>query len=255
MLALSMHWQLVLIFFVVAAIYASVGFGGGSSYLAVLALYHLPVTDLRLTALLCNIVVVAGGTLHFARSGHLNVKKLLPIVLCSIPLSYLGALVPLTDETFFVLLGVALMLAAILLFIQRYSSETAFWHPNPATNAGLGGAVGFLSGMVSIGGGIFLSPLLHLCKWDTAKRIAATASLFILVNSVAGLLALLPKYRAVAAPQQLVVLVIAVLAGGQVGSRLGVSVIPEHSVRLLTGLLVFVAGFQILSKHLHLQLW
>src|SRR5450432_1320553 len=112
------HLEILLFFFIIAFIYASVGFGGGSSYLAILALYEFPFKEMRLIALVCNIIVVTGGTIIFIRNGQVNWKKILPLALISVPLAFLGATVKLSQDTFFVILGFSLIIAAVLLWIK-----------------------------------------------------------------------------------------------------------------------------------------
>src|SRR5450432_3307035 len=183
------HLEILVFFFTIAFIYASVGFGGGSSYLAILALYSLPFKEIRLIALICNIIVVTGGTIIFIRHKQVNWKKILPLALVSVPMAFWGATIKLSQDTFFVILGFSLIVAAVLLWIRtrRSDAENIIMTGKFSSikDGMVGGAIGFLSGMVGIGGGIFLSPLLNLIKWDTAKKIAATASVFILVNSIA----------------------------------------------------------------------
>ena len=182
-------WWLALCFAFIAFVYASVGFGGGSSYLALLAVAGLPFQEIRLTALVCNVIVVTGGILIFFQNKQLDGRKILPLVAVSVPMAFLGAKMRLSQETFFLLLGLSLVAAAVLLWFQAkpQRDKEQFAVPQPVRDGLLGGCIGWLSGMVGIGGGIFLSPLLHLLHWDTARKIAATASVFILVNSIAGL--------------------------------------------------------------------
>jgi uncharacterized membrane protein YfcA len=179
---------LILAFFFIALVYSSVGFGGGSSYLALLAVMAVSFETLRPTALLCNIVVVTGGTYIFYREGLLDLKKNWPFVLFSVPMAFVGGYMPIKQNTFFLLLAISLIVAAILLWFQN-SIESKSTGSSKFTNKfsikiGLGSFIGLLSGMVSIGGGIFLSPVLHLLRWDEAKKISALASIFILVNSI-----------------------------------------------------------------------
>lgn len=247
------HWELLLFFLIIAFIYASVGFGGGSSYLAVLALYALPFKELRLIALLCNIIVVTGGVFIYIRNHQLNWKKIIPLVLLSIPMAYLGAIVRISQNTFFIILGCSLLVAAVLLWIKtkpeninKIKERGKYTY---AKNGALGGSIGFLAGMVGIGGGIFLSPVLNLMKWDTPKKIAATASVFILVNSIAGIagqLSTLPKNINYT---RIVLLCLAVFIGGQTGSRLAIKFNPLI-IRRMTAVLVFCAGTEVLFKHL-----
>ncbi len=245
------HWELLFFFFAIAFIYASVGFGGGSSYLAVLALYALPVPEMRLTALVCNIIVVTGGAIIYIRSKQVNWKKIIPLIVVSVPMAFLGARLKLSVDTFFIILGCSLLTAAILLWIKtRKNNQVVFDKPNYARDGLLGGAIGFLSGMVGIGGGIFLSPLLNLIKWDEPKKIAATASLFILVNSVSGIAGQLSSAHADINYIQIGILCLSVLIGGQLGSRMGALKFDQVIIRRVTAVLVFAAGIEVLVKHL-----
>ncbi|MDL5048010.1 sulfite exporter TauE/SafE family protein [Oscillatoria amoena NRMC-F 0135] len=240
---------LPLLFFFVAVIYASVGFGGGTSYLALMALLGVDFMVMRPAALLCNIVVVAGGTLIFYREGHLNLKKNLPLVAASIPLAFFGGYYRLSESAFFILLGISLIIASLLLLWSRPEPRASGITDNTLFNVILGGGIGFLSGLVSIGGGIFLAPVLHLINWDNGKKIAALASFFILVNSVAGLLGQLAQ--SVQPDWSFILpLLISVFIGGQIGSRLGATYFNVVYVRRITALLILVAGVNILKDHL-----
>jgi uncharacterized membrane protein YfcA len=247
------YWEIICLFFVIAAVYASVGFGGGSSYLAVLALYAMPFQEMRLIALLCNIIVVTGGTIIFIRKRQVNWRKIWPIIVVSVPAAYFGGRMKISQDTFFILLGCSLLVAALLLWV-RTDSKTSYMadikEGSPIRNGLLGGAIGFLSGMVGIGGGIFLSPLLNLMKWDDPKKIAATASLFILVNSIAGIVGQLGQLPANGHDVRIVWLCLAVLAGGQLGARLGAVRFNPLAIRRVTAVLVFFAGTEVLVKHL-----
>lgn len=248
------HWELLLFFFAIAFVYASVGFGGGSSYLAVLALYALPFQEIRLTALICNVIVVTGGTIIFIRNKQVDFRKILPLVLISIPMAYLGARMRINERTFFIILGCSLITAAILLWIRTSNKKANILsiqaEPNVVKDGALGGGIGFLSGMVGIGGGIFLAPLLNLVKWDAPRKIAATASVFILVNSIAGIAGQLTQLPEDINYRQILLLCIAVFAGGQLGSRMGAVQLNPIWIRRLTAILVFAAGVNVLIKHL-----
>ncbi len=246
------HIELILLFFSIAFVYASVGFGGGSSYLAILAMYTLPFQQMRLIALVCNIIVVTGGTIVFIRNKQFDAKKIIPLVLVSIPMAFIGAMVKLSEDVFFIILGCSLLVAAVFLWIKT-KVNTGVVTPKPPSyprDGILGGAIGFLSGMVGIGGGIFLSPVLNLMKWDTSKKIAATASVFILVNSVSGLAGQLSSLPEAIDYKRIVVLCCAVLVGGQLGSRMGAVKFNLLVVKRVTAVLVFVAGVEVLIKHL-----
>lgn len=253
------HWELLLLFFTIAAVYASAGFGGGSSYLAVMALFAIPMQTMRPTSLMCNIVVVLGGTYILWKSGYLNFKKILPLSIVSVPMTFLGGMMPLKEQTFFVLLGFSLIIAALLMFFQQYFKKplkdfnpSEGYADNKKLLRGgiLGGAIGFLSGMVGIGGGIFLSPILNLMHWDTPKNIAATASFFILVNSISGLAGQLIQNKFTLDWAFALPLMCAVLLGGQLGSRFSDLKLNQTWVRQVTAALVFYAGVNILWTHL-----
>jgi uncharacterized membrane protein YfcA len=240
--------ELAVIFFLIAMIYSSVGFGGGSSYLAILTLFGIPFEEMRLVALVCNIIVVTGGMIAFMRHKQIQWKKVWPLVITSIPLAFFGAKLKLHEDTFFIILGVSLIIAAMLLWIKSpavKSEQKVSYYKQPA----IGGAVGFLSGLVGIGGGIFLSPILNLTAWGTAKQIAGTASVFILVNSLAGIAGQLSNAPSVNY-QMLFILALAVLLGGQIGSNVGIVKFNLLVVRRVTALVVLVAGAEVLYKHL-----
>lgn len=241
---------LALAFCLIAFIYASVGFGGGSSYLALLAVAGLPFAEIRLNALLCNIIVVSGGALVYWRHGQLNLRKILPLVAASMPAAFLGASMRLHEAIFFKILGISLLIAGLLLWAQpRDNSGEANDAPaRPWLDGLLGASVGWLSGMVGIGGGIFLSPLLHFFRWDGAKKIAATASAFIWANSMAGLAGQLSHWPDTTQWQRTLLLCGAVLLGGQLGSRISQQRFSPLLIRRLTGLLVFFAGLEVFFK-------
>jgi uncharacterized membrane protein YfcA len=231
------------VFFLIAALYATVGFGGGSSYLAVLALIGLPYLAIPQIALICNLVVCAGGVWHFYRGGHFDLKKMLPFLVLSVPMAYLGGRILIDKQLFMILLGASLLVAGARMFIsdrslgdlRSISNVRAWWIGLP-----VGGVLGFLAGVVGIGGGIFLAPVLLLSGWANAKQVAATASLFIVVNSASGLIGQFAK--GVYVNEMVIPLALAVWLGGQVGSRLGAYHVPMTGVRrLLAGLMVAIS--------------
>ena len=237
-------------FLVTALLYASVGFGGGSTYSALLALTGFDYRLLPILSLACNIVVVAGSSIRFGRAGVTPWKGALLLTGLAAPAAFLGGLTPVREDAFFLLLGTSLILAGVLLFVPRRSGEgsaakAARYVPLAAI------PLGYLSGLVGIGGGIFLAPLLHLVRWNSAKAVAATASLFILVNSLFGLAGQLLKNgpdRLEEAIATGLPLLIAVVIGGQIGSLLALRVFPESTIRALTAALtIFVGGRLLLA--------
>lgn len=242
---------LSLLFFGVAFLYASVGFGGGSSYLALLAIAGIGYTMLRPTALTCNLVVVSGASILYIRAGILPWKKVLPLVALSVPFAALGGYIQLDKAIYMPLLGTLLLLAAACMLLQQYLLQKSNADaPHPARNTWwhliAGAAIGLLSGLVGIGGGIFLAPLLHLSRWDSPRKIAATASFFILVNSIAGLGGLLMGNSWAIDWQLLGLLALAVFAGGQLGSRLILRLSSPGLIRVMTALLVAFIGGRLL---------
>lgn len=248
---MNTSYLLIAGFFLIALIYASVGFGGGSSYLALLAqpLFMLLPDVIRPTALLCNIIVVTGGTIIFYREGKISWKEVWPFLVASVPLAWLGGLIRLEDRAFFLVLGFTLVTASLFLWKQpKLQHHESKWNTT-FVNTSLGGVVGFISGLVSIGGGIFLSPILHLLNWNEAKRISALASLFILVNSISGLAGQWQRGLPVIEWQFILPLLAAVFFGGQLGSRLGARSFNPIYIRRITAALILIAGVNILMKH------
>ena len=237
-------------FALVALAYASVGFGGGSTYAALLALSGLDYRLQPMLALACNIVVVAGGSIRFARARLTPWRRAGVLVGLGAPASFLGGLTPIAKSAFLLLLGASLIVTSLAMLIplreQAGGSPTRAARLMPLVAAPLG----YLAGLVGIGGGVFLAPLLHLARWDSARAIAASASLFILVNSLFGLAGQMLKHgpglmgAAVGAGLPLLV---AVAIGGQVGSLLAVRVMPLHWLRWLTAALVALVGLRLLA--------
>jgi uncharacterized protein len=241
-------------FFVIATLYSSVGFGGGSSYLALLTLFVTDFLLIKTAALLCNLIVVTSGSYLFIKQGYFDKRKFLPLALCSVPAAFFGATIKLTQSSFFIALGCVLALSGVLLLLQNFikrGMEPETYHKkfSAPLNILLGSGTGFLSGLVSIGGGIILSPILNLLRWDHAKKIAALASFFILVNSIAGLLGQAVSGNLKVDGKLVPVLLVAVFAGGQLGTRLSLKMIKPAAVRGLTGILVAYIGIKLVLKY------
>ena len=247
-----LNWHIILFFFFIAVLYSSVGFGGGSSYLAVLALTSLLFTQIRATALLCNIVVVTGNVFLYVRQKQYHWKKVIPLVLFSIPLAFIGGYLRISQTFFFILLGFTLLFAAITMWISNktINNDNTTTNLSLTKNAGYGGIIGFISGMVGIGGGIFLAPLLHLTNWDTPKKIAATASFFILVNSISGLIGQYTNPEFSINQNLTLLLLITVLIGGQIGSRMSNKFFTPIQLKKATAILIAFVSIRILIKYL-----
>lgn len=241
--------ELCIIFFAIALLYSSAGFGGGSSYLALMALWGVGFQLMKSTALLCNITVVCGGVYQFYRHGHLPIRKALQLSIVSVPLAFAGSYLPLKQKAFFLLLGIALTLAAVFMcykFILK--KEYKVQHKGGWKFGLIGGGIGLLSGMTGIGGGIYLAPVLRLGHYDTAKNIAGLSSFFILVNSIAGILGQAAKGAVVFDVKFTLPLLVAVVAGGQLGSRLSAAVLAPRWVEAATALLILYAGVRLLVQ-------
>lgn len=245
---LAQYWQIIILFFTVAILYSSVGFGGGSSYLAILALTGIAFTQIRSTALLCNIVVVFGNVYLFSKQKEINWKKIIPVIFCSVPFAFLGGYLKINQQFFFILLGFTLLFAAITMWISKriVSSEENNNSSKPLKNGIYGGFIGFVSGMVGIGGGIFLAPILHLTNWDTPKKIAATASFFILVNSMAGLSGQYSNPDFYIDWNLTSVLLITVFLGAQIGQRMSNNYFTPIQLKKTTALLIAFVSVRIL---------
>lgn len=253
----EIYWLLPA-FFLVAFTYAMAGFGGGSSYLALLALTALPTLEMRATALLCNLVVAGGGVWHFSRAGKMPWKRAMPLVLLSVPAAFLGGSVTLPRDQFLLLLALVLIFAAGAMWWQttgqpKPSNAAQLKSPtSDLAGAGfLGAGLGFLAGLVGIGGGIFLSPVLFLRQWAPARSIAAVTSLFIFVNSLAGLAGQYSVFGDGAQVQWVLVgsLMLAVFMGGQMGTRLSLNRLKPASIRRIAATLIFLVALRLLARH------
>jgi len=240
---------LMLGFLVIATLYSSVGFGGGSSYLALLALVFVSFFAIRSTALICNIVVVSGSSYLYWKNGHLDFKKFLPFIITSIPMAFLGAQFRLSENVFFIILGGALIISALALIYQslklKKSEEISPNYPAYVTYL-LGAGIGLLSGLVGIGGGIFLAPVLNHMKWDKSIKIAALASFFILVNSISSIGGLMIRGTFEMPWIEGLGLIISVFIGGQIGIRLSLGQLTGNGIKVVTAVLVLLVGIRVL---------
>ena len=236
---------LSILFFVTAILYSSVGFGGGSTYLALLLIWGIPYSIFPIIALSCNIIVVSGNCFNYIRTGNLNLKLLIPYLAGSIPLAFIGGFLPIEKEFFEILLFVVLTVAGLLLLFKfkSYDDKEETYRKIPIIISILiGGILGFISGIVGIGGGIFLSPILFLLRVGKPKHIVTTASLFILINSMSGIIGQLTKNSILNEIQNYWFLLLTVLIGGQVGNFLNLKIFPTRILALVTsGLVLFVA--------------
>jgi len=236
---------LSILFFVTAVLYSSVGFGGGSTYLALLLIWGVPYFIFPLIALSCNIIVVSGNCFNYIRAGNLNLKLLIPYLIGSIPLAFIGGSLPIEKRLFEILLFLILTTAGILLLLnfRAYDNKEESYRKVPIIISILiGGVLGFISGVVGIGGGIFLSPILFLIRAGKPKHIVTTASLFILINSFSGIMGQITKNTVLNEISNYWYLLLIVLVGGQLGNFLNLKIFPTRILALVTaGLVLFVA--------------
>ena len=243
---------LAILFLSTAVLYSSVGFGGGSTYLALLLIWGVPYFIFPVIALSCNIIVVSGNCFNYIKAGNLNLKLLVPYLIGSIPLAFIGGSLPIEKRLFEILLFLVLATAGALLLLNFKSyddKEENYRKISIPVSILIGGALGFIAGIVGIGGGIFLSPILFLIRAGKPKHIVTTASLFILINSVSGIIGQLTKNSVLNEIPNYWYLLIAVLIGGQLGNFLNLKIFPTRILALVTAILViFVAvrmGFKI----------
>jgi len=244
---------LAILFLFTAILYSSVGFGGGSTYLALLLIWEIPYFIFPVIALSCNIIVVSGNCFNYIRAGNLNLKLLIPYLVGSIPLAYIGGSLPIEKKLFEILLFLVLATAGTLLLFnfKSYNDREESYQKIPIPiSIVIGGILGFISGVVGIGGGIFLSPILFLIRAGKTKHIVTTASLFILINSASGLIGQLTKNTLLVEVQNYWYLLVVVLVGGLIGNYLNLKIFSTRILALITAILViFVAcriGFKIL---------
>ena len=243
---------LSILFFITAILYSSVGFGGGSTYLALLLLWEIPYYIFPVIALMCNVIVVSGNSYNYVKAGNYDLKILYPFLLGSIPLSYVGGSLIVQKEIFEFLLFIVLSIAGLLLLINNKSyskKELELKKINLFFSVLIGSILGLISGLVGIGGGIFLSPILFLLKAAEPKFIATTASLFILINSISGIFGQLSKGNILTSIIDYWPLFICVLIGGFIGNYLNLKFFSNRIMVFITSVLViFVAirmGFKI----------
>ncbi len=216
---------LSLSFLITAFLYSCIGFGGGSTYNALLVLSGMDYRAVPFISLICNIIVVSGGVWHFLREGYIKFHRILPWILFSIPASFAGGWLPISEVVFTGVLGFALLLSGVRMLCEDRGillrNDDGEWANRAYVPALLGSALGFLAGITGIGGGIFLAPVLHFIRWGKAKEIAGSCASFIFVNSLAGIMGQMLKVEsgnieALISPYWL--LFPSVFIGGQIGS-------------------------------------
>ena len=238
---------LSILFLITAILYSSVGFGGGSTYLALLLVWDIPYYIFPIIALLCNIIVVSGNSFNYIRSGNHNFKLLIPFLIGSVPLAFVGGTLKIEKDIFEILLFFVLLIAGILLLINNKSYENnnlITKKINITISLFIGSVLGLISGIVGIGGGIFLSPILFLLKAEKPKIIVTTASLFILINSISGIFGQLTKDNILIELTNYLPLFICVFVGGLLGNYLNLKIFTSRMLAITTSLLVIFVSIR-----------
>ena len=243
---------LSILFFITAILYSSVGFGGGSTYLALLLIWEIPYYIFPVIALLCNIIVVSGNSFNYIRAGNYNFKLLYPFLIGSIPFAFFGGTLKIEKDIFEILLFFVLLIAGLLLLSNNKTyknDEMKIKKINFLISLSIGSMLGLISGIVGIGGGIFLSPILFLLKAERPRVIALTASLFILINSISGVLGQFSKENVIDDLVNYWPLFLSVLLGGLIGNYLNLKIFSNRALTIMTSsLVIFVSvrmGFKI----------
>jgi uncharacterized membrane protein YfcA len=238
---------LSIFFFITSILYSSVGFGGGSTYLALMLIWEIPFYIIPILALCCNIIVVSGNSINYIRSGNLNLNLLVPYLVGSIPFAFFGASISISKELFEIILFIILFIAGILLLIKNksYNDDKIKINRIPKIiSMCIGSVIGFFSGIVGIGGGIFLSPILFLMKAGYPRHIATAASLFILINSIFGVAGQLTKNIVFDEFLNYWPLFLCVLIGGQIGNLLNIKFLSNKTLTIITSMLVIFVSIR-----------
>ena len=245
---------LTIFFFITAILYSSIGFGGGSTYLALMLIWDVPFYIFPIIALICNIIVVTGNSINFLRTKNINLSLISPYLIGSVPFAFFGASISIDKNLFEILLFLILLIAGIFLLLESKSfnkDQVKIRYIPKILSIIIGSIIGFISGLIGIGGGIFLSPILFLLKAGYPKHITSTASLFILINSLFGVAGQLTKNMVLNEFLNYWPLFVVVLIGGQIGSLLNIKFLSNKILAVITSLLViFVAirmGFRLIA--------
>jgi len=238
---------LAVLIFIVALLYSTVGHAGASGYIAAMALFGMAPVVMKPTALTLNIIVALIGSIRFYRAGFFSWRTFWPFAVTSIPAAYIGGGLTLPVPVYKSVVGIVLFYSAVRLFWSAGSADSKNTSLAPIWVALIvGAAIGLLSGLTGVGGGIFLSPVLLLMHWANTKETSGVSAAFILVNSIAGLLG---QYPAIAnLPDSLVYWAPAALIGGWIGSELGTRVLPVSNIRKWLSVVLVLAGLKLISE-------
>ncbi|OLY93149.1 hypothetical protein SAMN05444008_104281 [Cnuella takakiae] len=230
--------------FGVAFLYASVGHGGASGYLALMALFSVSPAVMKPTALLLNLFVASVSFIQFYRAGHFRWKLFWPLALASIPMAFVGGLVSIDAAIYKKILGLLLLIPVLRFFIFRNMPDTPRRKEHLGLSLAIGAGIGLLSGLIGIGGGIILSPVVLLLGWANQKQTAAISALFIFVNSLSGLAGQLVK--GISISQDMVLFVALAFAGGLLGAYFGAKKFKQPVLQQILASVLLLAVYKLL---------
>lgn len=233
-----------IVLFVVAALYAAVGHGGASGYLALMAIYGVAPEEMKPTALMLNLFVSLTSFIQFYRGKHFKLNLFLPIAAASVPLAFIGGMITLQDTIYKKVLGVLLLVPIVRFFFLKNVEDSELKRHNIAIAVIIGAIIGLMSGMIGIGGGIILSPVLLLLKWTNQKQTAAISALFIFVNSIAGLLGQFTK--GITFTPNMAMYVAVAFTGGLLGAYLGSIKFNQNILKYTLATVLLVASYKLL---------
>jgi len=233
-----------LLIFIVAFLYAMVGHGGASGYLALMAIFNMTPELMKPTALLLNLFVSLTAFIQFYRNGHFKWKIFLPFALASIPLSFLGGMITLDGNIYKKILGIFLIFPIIRFLFYRNYTDEELKENNILGSIAIGGSIGFLSGLIGIGGGIILSPILLLLRWTNQKQTAAISAMFIFVNSLSGLIGQITK--GISLNVSMFEFVGIAFVGGLLGSWLGAFKFNQQFLKYALAIVLAFASYKLL---------
>ncbi len=236
---------LALLIFIAAVLYSSVGHAGASGYLAAMALFGMSPIIMKPTALTLNIIVATIAVIKYLKVGRFSLQIFLPFALSSIPLAYIGGLILLPDIYYKPIIGVVLIYCAFMFVKEATKSNYEIKPPSLFIIIIFGAIIGFISGLVGVGGGIFLSPLLIMLHWEEVKKVSGIASAFILVNSIAGLLGFISS-NTPELPNGIEIWVVVAIIGGYIGAEYGSKRLTNTTIKRLLALVLLIAGVKML---------
>lgn len=234
-------------FFIIAALYSSVGHAGASGYLAIMALLSFPSNEIKPVSLILNIVVALISSYRFLKEGFFDRKVFVLFSIFSIPMAFIGGYFKIDDKLFKILAGIFLIISALMIALKttQKDKQTYTIQPVPIWKAGIiGSSIGYISGLIGVGGGIFLSPILMLFRWASPKNVSGISALFILVNSILGLLGHISSINQL--PKNIFLWVISVIIGGLIGSYWGTKKINTTGIYIILAIVLISAGLKMI---------